>query len=169
MGEVVEDRGIRLSISALAAELGVTRETASKRLAQAGVPTDGKRNGYAVYRLGPAARAIIGGAPADADSTTDPDKMRPTDRRAHFQGELDRIAFETKCGQLVPASEVEFELRALVAIMVRSLETLPDRVERDARCTPEVTEYLLGEVRAVRAEMAKAMRDGADEDVRESA
>ena len=168
MGDVVEDRGIRLSISALAAELGVTRETASKRLAQAGVPTDGKRNGYPVYRMGPAVRAIVGGG-SDPETTSDPAKMRPTDRRAHFQAESERLAFEEKSGRLVLASEVEFEMSTLVSALTKGLDTLPDRCERDTRCTPEVTEFLIQQVRAMRAEMAAALRADTDEDVRESA
>jgi len=168
MGDVVEkERAIRLSISSLASEFGVSRETAAKRLAQANVEPDGKRNGYGVYRIGPAARAILGST--DAESTTDPAKMRPTDRRAHFQAENDRLDYETKCGHLVQATEVAFEMRTLIGIVVRSLETLPDRIERDTRCSPEVTEYVIEEVRSVRAEMAKALREDADEDVRESA
>lgn len=157
MGEVIDrNSGLQLSISTLASEFGVSRETAAKRLAQANVQPAGTRGGYSVYRVGPAARAILG---ADGGSTDDPDKMRPTDRRAHYQALNEKLQYETECGELILATEVRFEMSMLATTVVRFLETLPDVVERDTRCDQAVVEYLIRKVREVRSELAAQLRD----------
>jgi hypothetical protein len=157
MGEVIDrNSGLQLSISTLASEFGVSRETAAKRLAQANVEPSGTRNGYGVYRIGPASRAILG---ADGASASDPDKMRPTDRRAHFQALNEKLRYEAECGRLILATEVQCEMATLAKIVVRFLETLPDVVERDTRCDPSVVEYLARKARAVRTEIAGRLRE----------
>lgn len=169
MGEVIAADGlVRLSIARLAAEFGMARETVSKRLAQAGVQPDGKRAGYPVYRLRDACPALVDGAVVGEEGV-DPSKMKPGDRRAWFQSENERLKFEQETGNLILAAEVHAEFAAVAKIVVRELETLPDRAERDLRCSPEVVEYLQGEVRSVRTEIAKRLADDGEGDARLSA
>lgn len=171
MGEVLNsrDRLKSMSIARLAEGFGMARETVSRRLAEAGVQPNGKRDGYPVYGLREAAEAILGIVGADADGACDPSKMKPGDRRAHWQAENERLKFEQETGQLILAAEVHAEFSAAAKIVVRELETLPDRAERDLRCGADVVEYLQAEVRAIRAEIAKRMAADEEEDARLSA
>lgn len=172
MGAVIEtaDGLVRLSIARLAAEFGMARETVSKRLAQANVQPDGKRAGYPVYRLRDACPALIDSAGyAGGEEGIDPSKMKPSDRRAWYQSENERLKFEQETGQLILAAEVHAEFSAAAKIVVRELETLPDRAERDLRCGAEVVEYLQTEVRNIRTEIAKHMAEDDEDDARLSA
>jgi len=156
-GVIGYERTVRLSIARLADEFGISRATVAKRLTAARVEPDGERAGHPVYRVAAAAKAILGST-LDAEGLTDPTKMKPTDRHAHFRAENERIRMEVECGRLVLASEIEFEMRTLVQGVVKALETLPDRCERDTRCSPEVTEFLIEQVREIRREMARNLR-----------
>lgn len=142
MGEVIStaDTKIRLSISRLAGEFGMARETVSKRLREAGVQPDGKKDGYPVYRLRAAAPALIDAAGTDADGEIDPDKLPPEKRRAWFQSERDRMELEAKAGKLIPALEHERDMARLVSIVVQVFETLPDVLERDEGLEPHQVE-----------------------------
>jgi len=142
MGEVLEahDRIVRLSIARLAEEFGMARETVSKRLAQANVSADGKRNGYPVYRLRDACPAILQPVGLGEDGEIDPRKLPPQDRNAWFASELRRLETELKTGQLVPAAELESSLADNAKTLVQFLETLPDQLERDVNLSPEQIE-----------------------------
>lgn len=148
------------SIARLAREFGMARETVTRRLADAGVRSVGTRSGHLVYHLVDVAPFLVASMAA---GSFDPANLKPTDRRAWFQSENERLKFEEQCGVLILAAEVREQLGAVAKIVVRSLETLPDRAERDLRCGAEVVEYLQGEVRSVRAEIAAQMESEADE------
>lgn len=154
----IEDRRVELSLRRLAETFGVSRDLVSKRLAEHNVKPCGMRGGFPVYRLRDAAPAILSLSTLDDNGDPDPSKMKPTDRHAFFKAENERLRYEVETGKLMIAAEVEFEMRTLVAGVVKALETLPDRCERDTRCAPEVTEFLIEQVRAVRAEMAANLR-----------
>lgn len=144
MGEVLEqnDRYVRLSIARLAEEFGMARETVSKRLAQASVPSDGLRNGYPVYRLRDACPALMSGAGFDEQGMRDPKTMPPDQRNYWYQSESKRIDVETRAGLLIPASEHEADLAVMVKDLAQFLETLPDQLERDVALTPEQVQAL---------------------------
>lgn len=151
------------SINRLAREFGMARETVTKRLADASVRPCGNKAGHPVYRLADVAPLLVVASPL---GEFDPMTLRPTDRRAWYQSENERLKFEQETGNLILAAEVHHEMAAIAKIVVRELETLPDRVERDLRCSPEVVEYLQAEVRGVRSEIARklaAQEIGAEE------
>lgn len=152
----------QVSIARLAEGFEIDRKTVSKRLDEAGVRPSGQRDGYPVYRLRDAAEAILGLREADG---VPPEKMKPADRRAHWQAENERQKFEQQSGQLILADEVQSEMASLVKSMVRVLETLPDTMERDLRCPRETVEYVQKKIRDLRTEMAAkvATDDVADE------
>lgn len=156
MGDVTQLHQIRLSVSQIASEFGMARATVSKRLDAAGIRPEGKRGGYPVYRLKDIVRAVADAAPVDG-SEVDPMRMRPTDRRAWFQSENERLKFEQEEGRLIPAGEVEAEMAEVAKIVTRALETLPDRLERDMRAPAEVIDYVSSACRSVREELALAM------------
>jgi hypothetical protein len=157
MGEVTEFRTtVRLSISQIASEFGMSRNTVSARIAALGLIPDGKRGGYPVYRLRDVARiAATEAAPAPGADDFNPMTLDPMKRRAWFQSENERLKFETDCRHLVPDIEVAEEFAGLAKAVTQSLETLPDRAERDTRCGPEVVEYLIEQVRLLRNEIAR--------------
>jgi hypothetical protein len=154
MGDVTELRsGIRLSISQIAVEFSMSRNTVARRIDQLGLRPDGKRGGYAVYRLRDVAAIVAPEGPSPSASDFDPTQLPPSERRAWFQSENERLKAEAEQRQLIPAGEVETEMAVMVKTVVRALETLPDRAERDLRCPPEVVEFLQNEVYALRVEL----------------
>lgn len=165
MGDVTELRQFRLSVSQIASEFGMARSTVSKRIDALGIKPDGKRLGYPVYRLRDIVRIAGDAEPGEEN---DPMRMRPTDRRAWFQSENERMKMEAEQGRLIPAAEVEAEFTEIAKIVSRSLGTLPDKMERDMRIQPAVIEYVSEYIRGLRAELFAAMHDEG-EDVRDSA
>lgn len=163
MGDVTQLHQIRLSVSQIASEFGMARATVAKRIEALGIRADGKRAGYPVYRLKDIVR-VAGDSGGDGVSEdVDPMRMRPTDRRAWFQSENERLKFEAEQGMLIPAGEVEAEMAEVAKIVTRALETLPDRLERDLRTSPTVVDYVAQHCRAIREELHAAMQDeGAD-------
>jgi Protein of unknown function (DUF1441) len=115
-----------LSISQLATELTLTRETVRKRLTDAGVKTAGKRKGYHLYRLRDAVRALLTGADAD------PTKLDPFRRKAHWQAEAAELRLDVDRGGLVQVPDVEQVYAATMKPIALMLDTLPDILERDA-------------------------------------
>lgn len=114
----------------------MSRETVAKRIREAGIQPDGKKDGYPVYRLRDAAPALIEAAPTDDAGEIDPDKLPPEKRRAWFQSERDRMELEAKAGKLIPALEHERDMARFVGIVVQVFETLPDILERDEDLSP---------------------------------
>jgi hypothetical protein len=151
--------GVRLSLSALAREFGIARETVAKRLAAAGVQPDGERKGWPVYRVAPAARALV---PAEAPvwgggRVEDPDRLVPTDRKAWYQSEKDRLVVEREQGLLVPVEAVREQVAGVVKTTTLMLETLPDLLERDCRLPPEAVERMERQIDRVRADWAERL------------
>ena len=155
MGEVISagESKIRLSISRLATEFGMARETVAKRLRSAGIQADGKKDGYPVYRLRDAAPALIEAAPTDEAGDVDPDKLPPEKRRAWFQSERERMEVEAKAGKLIPALEHERDRARLVGMVVQAFETLPDVLERDEGLQPHQVERVQQVLDGVRAKL----------------
>ena len=150
--------GIRVSLSGLSREFGIARETVGRRLAAAGVQSDGKRATWPVYRLGAAARALVlAEMPALADGGNDPDRMSPTDRHAWFKSETSRLAVEQSQGLLVPAEEVRAEMAGIIKGTVQMLDTLPDILERDCSLGPVELGHVEKMIRQVRNEWAEKL------------
>jgi len=165
VGDVAEIRDNRMSVSQIADEFGMARATVAKRIEAFGIRPEGKRLGYPVYRLRDIVRLAGDTEPGDEN---DPMKMRPTDRRAWFQSENERMKMEAEQGRLIPSGEMEAEQAAIAKIVVRAFDTFPDRLERDLRVPPEVVEYAIEHCRAARAELHSLIR-AEGEDVRLSA
>jgi hypothetical protein len=168
MGKVTDiGSGVTLSISSIATEFGVTRETATKRIAEANVTLAVKVRGYPVYRLRDVWRAVSGMV---TDNAEDPQKLDPFRRVAHYKAELDRLRLETETRELIPRIEVEQEQARILKIIAQLMDTLPDIVERDCgatadqvkrieRATDEAREHVFQEL--AEDEHAPAIREGA--------
>jgi hypothetical protein len=137
MGEVREFKA-GWSVARLATEFGMDRKTVARRIRDANVPPAGKRSGYDVYRLADVAAVLVGVSVSFGDDgTIDPRNLPPSERRAYYQSENERIKVEVSTGALVPAAEVEADYADLVKTLVQFFDTLPDVLERDCSLSPE--------------------------------
>jgi hypothetical protein len=120
----VRQLGVHLNLSQIASEFGVARETARNRLDAAGVmAVDGGR--HPTYRLRDVLAAFTG------EEGFDPDKLKPWERKAHYQAEHEKLRLQIERGELVPALEVEQGHGQIFAIVTQAYDTLPDVLERD--------------------------------------
>lgn len=72
-----------------------------------------------------------------AVSETDPDKLEPFKRKAHYQAELDKLKLQTERGELTPQIQTEEMLAHAFKILGHELETIPDILERDTGATAQ--------------------------------
>jgi len=124
--------GCNLSISTLASEFGQTRETVRKRLIDCDVQPSAKRSGYPVFRLKDVLPALLGGG-----NGQDPDTMDPYKRKAHYQGEHEKLKLQVERRELIPRIETEQEMAAMLKITAECFDTLPDVMERDCGLTAD--------------------------------
>lgn len=67
---------------------------------------------------------------AHEEGARDPERMKPFERRAWYQGEMEKLQLAQARGELVPAIEVEAKFAELLKAIAHFLETLPDVLER---------------------------------------
>lgn len=126
------------SISRLAEAFGIDRRTVKSRLMDAQVPNVGEVRGSPVYDLKLAGPALFSSPSSSSpDALHDPSQMPPKERKDWFDSEKGRIWLEKELRQLIPEYEVTSVYAALVKTVIQQLETLPDRLERDAGMTPQ--------------------------------
>ena len=150
--------GLLVSISTLAREFGMGRDTVSKRLEQCGVKSADEVKGYPVYRIAEATKAILGPAISSA-SESDPESLPPFERKAWYSGESERLKVAVEKRHLVPSEEVEAQLAAVIKRTVQMLATLPDRLERNCGLAPSVVERIVMECDAIRADYHAGLLD----------
>ncbi len=146
---------IEFSISEIAAELGQARATVSKRLAAGNAEPSGERKGAPVYPLSEVIRCLG----AAATGKRDPGRMTPFEARAHFQAEREKLRLGVEAGDLMPRADVAAVLGRIAGPLVRELDTLPDRLERDMRVSGDVVEYVRAVIRSTRDAMASAITE----------
>lgn len=69
---------------------------------------------------------------------TDPDDLRPQDRKAWFDSEKTRLAIAERCRELIPVVEVEEVMATAFAAIAQGLRAIPDNVERRLGVEPSV-------------------------------
>lgn len=134
------------------------RKTVSKRLADALVEPTDKRNGYDVYRLRDAVKALFGLSTSrqikdSGEADFDPTKLAPTDRRSWYDSEHKRVDLEVKQRQLIPAAEVEDAMGDVVKVVVQKLDTLPDILERECALPPKAIDRVIRTIDALREDL----------------
>lgn len=122
-----------LDADVTAAELGRALDLTARRiqqLAKDGVIPRSSRGKYPLLR---AVRAYVRHIreTGEHDGPVDPSKLKPFERRAHFDAENARIAFEQRVGDLVPRADFEESIARIVGAFVSFLEILGDRAERE--------------------------------------
>lgn len=151
--------GFLVSISTLAGEFKMGRDTVSRRLEQAGVGPADTIKGSPVYRLRDACKAIlgvtgiaIGVSTPIVDQQFDPAQLPPQDRLAWMRSETERLKVETAKGELVPVAVHEAQIAAVIKRTVMVLATLPDRLEREAGLSTAAVDRAVIVCDAARAE-----------------
>ena len=145
---------LTFSIAQIARSMGAARETVSRKLAAAGAEPAGQRGGHAVYDL----RAIVAAFAAHGGKR-DPGQMNAFEMRAFYAAERDRLRLGVEAGDLMPRADVAGVLGRIAGPLVRELDTLPDRLERDMRVSGVVVEYVRGVIRSTRDAMASAITE----------
>lgn len=122
---------LKLNINQIAEVTGLHRQTVSQRVAGL-TPALGSNSKLKLYSL----RDLILTGLTEKMSA-DVDSLSPVDRRAFWQAENERLKYEEKTGELIPASEVALEMGTMAKSVVQTLETLPDILERDCGLQPK--------------------------------
>lgn len=165
MGQIskIED-AYNWNLSQIASAFGLHRDTVRKRILAAGVVPAGTRSNASVYSLRDVGPALFGQvATLLAD---DPDSMPPTERRAWYQSENERVKLELELRELVRAEEVHQEMSRLAKAVASSLDSLSDMLERDAGLPPESIILVEKVTDALREQMYQSIiDDGDDEEV----
>lgn len=140
------------SIAKIAEAFRLDRKVVKKRLLEANIPIAGKVRGNAVYALSDAGPALFKphGIDDEVEALQDPNKMSPKDRKDWFDSEKGRIWLEKELRHLIPHNEVISVYSSVAKSALQVLETLPDRLERDAALSPAavlVTQSIIDSVR----------------------
>lgn len=151
--------GVHLSLSALAREFGVDRETLRKRLAAVDVAPAGEHRGNSLWRLRDVYQAVITGP----DSPIDPAALPPFQRKAHYQAKQEEIRYLEQCGELVLKIEFEHQLIRITKMFVFALDTLPEALERSCSLQPVQVKAAIELCNKTRNEIAGAMCDEEEE------
>lgn len=137
---------------ALAALFGVS-DRHIRNLADAGILRKAARGEYPLAEnITTYIQHKIGTSPG-----TDLDGMSPRSRNDFYASELKRIELETRCKELIPAADVEREMRSLFATFTGFLQTLPDILERDAGISGAAAERVQIAIDEARDRLYEAM------------
>ncbi len=117
-----------------------------------------------MYRLADVVDAMTADRRPSIGGGLDIDELMPTDRKAWYQSENERLKLERELRLLVPADEVQREMAALAKAMASSLDSLSDMLERDAGLPPEAIELVERVTDALREQMYQAILADEDED-----
>lgn len=150
------------NLTRLADAFGMHRDTVRKRLNAAGVIPSGTRNGANIYALKDAGPAIFAEVVLGGDS--DPDSLPPTERKAWYQSENERVKLELELRELVRAEEVHQEMSRLAKAVASSLDSLSDMLERDAGLPPESIILVEKVTDALREQMYQSIIDDSDDE-----
>ncbi len=83
----------------------------------------------------------------------DPRDLSPRERLEYYKAERERLRLAEEEGELVPAAEVEDQIAGLVKLLVQTLDTLPDLLERDVAISPDAIARAQEIVDALRQDM----------------
>ncbi|WP_386696706.1 DUF1441 family protein [Lonepinella sp. MS14436] len=116
---------LKLNINQIADVVGMHRQTVSQRVAGL-TPAIGSNSKLKLYSLADLLRMGL-----SEKMSADVDSLSPIERRAFWQAENERLKYEERTGELIPASEVALDVGSMAKAVVQVLETLPDILERD--------------------------------------
>lgn len=147
------------SLGTWASHAGVSRDVFRRIVTEQGVQPVGKRGGHPIYGAADVIRALL----ANAGASDDPDKLKPWERKAHYQAEHEKLRLQVERGELVPAIEVEQGHGRIFAIVTQAFDTLPDVLERDVGLTPLQLARVEKHVDETREALYQALVEGEDD------
>ena len=83
-------------------------------------------------------------AGTDSADETCPDHLHPTDRRAWFQSENERLKYQKDLGELLPIAQVERAVSTAFAAIAQKIRGVPDELERKHGLPGDVVEKVEG-------------------------
>ncbi|HCB8126564.1 TPA: DUF1441 family protein [Escherichia coli] len=161
-----ELKNSRLNINQIASLTDLHRQTVAARLS--GVPlAPGSNPKLKLYSVVDILTTLL-------TRTTDPakinvDELLPTDRKAWFQSERERLKFEIETATLIPASDVTREFATMAKAVVQVLETLPDILERDCGLHPAAVARVQTIIDDLRDQIAQRVEQAETETEQEDA
>jgi len=130
-------------------------------------PPSGKRKNAVVWNIADVStlndvrEPYIPQLPNEEVTETDPNKMKPADRRTHYQAEDLKQASELKKRKndlerrsVIPAAEVESVLSQAFKVIALLLDTLPDALERDGMIAASDIHAIIAIVDSSREQLA---------------
>lgn len=148
------DGPMTASLTAHAREFGTSRDRLALLLHRTNaVPID-NGSGHVHYRVRDVHRALLSGS--------DIETLSPFERKAHWEAVAAENRAREHARSLIPADEFEQELGRVIRLFVHHVETLPDRLERDAGLSGAVVELVERHLDAMRIELAEALAARAD-------
>jgi len=160
VGEVVfQDDFFCWSLTQLAREFGIARETVTRRLNDAGVVSAGIRRGHPVFRVGQAANAILLPQAKPGEALNDPDKMAPKERADWFKSEKDRLIVEREKGLSVDVNDSRRQMAMIAQTGLDVLDTLPDILERDFALDAKIIASIEAKIDALREQWANLLEE----------
>jgi len=139
--------GIHLGIAEFVKEALCDGATISRRLKAAGIAPTKRKGRRDLYRLSDLMHAAF---LTNNDGSFNASGLDPFRARAFFQAESEKLKLQERARELIPRLEVEQELGRVAKIVTECLETLPDKLERDAGATPKqivIWEKIINELR----------------------
>lgn len=149
------------SLSQLSNAFGPARETISKRLQAGGVRPAGSRAGHDVFHIRDAAQAIVLGDnnARSFETIENPDALPPKERLDWYKSENERTKLQKESGLLVPIDEHQLALSAVVKLVVMTLDTMGDNLERSGVGDAEVLRRIDAAVDAARERLAVQLEE----------
>ncbi len=153
------DERLYWSVSQLATGFGPARETIRKRLGNAGVNPAKKRDGFDVYHIADAARAILIKEIDQFVGVDDPDKLQPKERLDWFRAENEKTKYLKEAATLIPEADFVSELASVIKICVRTIESMPDILEVKCQLAPDVINIVEAECDTALTQLAEKIAD----------
>ena len=147
---------LKLNINQIAEITGMHRQTVSQRVSGL-TPSIGSNAKLKLYTLSDLIRLGLA-----EKMSADVDCLSPSDRRAFFQAEIERLKYERETGELIPAYEVAQEMSYQAKAVVQLLETLPDILERDCGLSPSTLVRVQQVIDDLRDQMAQQIQQGTE-------
>tara|TARA_R110002096_G_scaffold5948_2_gene27316 strand:+ start:9962 stop:10456 length:495 start_codon:yes stop_codon:yes gene_type:complete len=150
------------SVSQFARAFSLDRRTVTRRIEEACISPAGKKNGHPTYALKDGARAIYS-EQISFNPDHDPALLPPTDRKAWYQSENERVKLEVQLRSLLSSHEVHREMSQLAKAVTTTLDSLPDILERDCDLSPEAVLMVQDSVDSLRDQMYLCIMQEDDE------
>jgi len=144
---------VKASINTLSLWTNVDRRTIGRRLESLAFETGPKR--AHLYETSTALRLILCPGMGGDGGQLDPAQQRARLDAARASEVEDRTRLRR--GELLLATDYERELASAIKVTASTLESLPDRAERDAGASPEVVELLQAVIDKLREELYRRL------------